>query len=239
MVAKTTVGKLLKRLREDLQDLFEPYLWGDAELIRYINEGQIEFCRRGCPIFDSTSLATQLQVTSGSPEVTFAEEILDVLDVFQKETVGSVVRVRPLRIGTQTNFMGMHTHLKDDYGNVARSSTLMHESGETCDVFLDYDSEKLYLAQIPDRDFELLLRVTRIPLEELDDCNNPIELKRIYHPAILCWAAYLAFMRQDSETYDEKAAQRFRAQFDDHAALAQEEKTRRYSTPGTVAYGGI
>lgn len=238
-MVKTTARDLLKKLREDLQDLFDPFLWSDSELLRYLNEGQIEFCRQGIPLFDSSSAVTRIPVSNNEPRVPFDESILDLKNVFLIEMQGAVPFHRKLRIGTQDNFLALWPTYAHDYGVQRYPETLMHQQGEVFDVFIDYDSNHLYLAQVPNRSMDLQLSVERIPVDVIDDCDITIEVHRMHHPAILSWASYMAFLRQDSETFDERAASRFYNQFVDYATRAKDEKLKRFATPGTVIYGGI
>jgi len=241
MVAKTSASKLLKNLREDLQDEYDPYLWSDSELLRYIDGGQIEFCRKGIPIFDSSSPLTRLQVTAGKPDLPYHESILDVksaLARYQNE-VGGPYTYSDLVLSTHNHFLArMPLHARD-YGATRGGESLMFSTGEPFDIFLDVDQNALRLARIPDRDFTVLLSVERLPELEVNDCDVPIEVHRANHPAVLAWAAYQAFLRQDSETFDPQAAARFKMAFDDYATQAQDDKLRRHSTPGPAHYGGI
>lgn len=240
-MAKTSASELVKNLREDLQDEHEPYLWSTSELLRYIDGGQIEFCRQGIPIFDSTSEETFLTVREGDPELPFSDTFLDVRQAiarYQNEVDGPYF-YRTLKISTQENSLAMTPHWPRDYGVSRRVEDQMFSSGEPFEVFLDYDQNLLRLGRIPDRDFDIRLSVERIPLDIVNDCEDEIEVARMHHPAILAWAAYMAFLRQDSETFDKEAASRFLGQFTDYATRSKDEKLKRHSTPGTVKYGGI
>jgi hypothetical protein len=240
-VAKTSANELVKILREDLQDEHTPYLWSTSELLRYIDGGQIEFCRQGIPIFDSTSEKTLLAVRQGDANVVFDDAILHVRQAiarYQKEVDGPYF-YRTLKITTQDNALAQTPHWPRDYGASRRVESQMFSEGEPFEIYLDYDQSLMRLGRIPDRDFEIQTSVERIPWDIVNDCEVEIEVTRMHHPAILAWAAYMAFLRQDSETFDKEAASRFLGQFTDYATRSKDEKLRRHSTPGTVIYGGI
>jgi hypothetical protein len=241
-VAKTTASKLVNRLRDDLQDNAEPYLWSEKELLRYIDEGQIMFCRQGLPIVDSRSPLCTVDVKQGEFEIPYDDRILRLRQVISVEQVNDTyVRHREVRLHTQESFFELAPFYSqsNDYGRLKQGTEIAFQPGPVQDVLLDYDADRIRLSRPADRAYTLLLTVERLPLEEVDDCDVEIEVKRMHHPAILAWAAYMAFMRQDSETFDEAAGERFQSLFQYLIGIAQGEHQRRNNTPGRVQYGGI
>ena len=76
-----TLSELIAQLRIELDDTEEDYLWSDAELTRYLNEAEIEACRRARLIIDSTNVeVTVIDVTAGNPVCDVDARIIRILD---------------------------------------------------------------------------------------------------------------------------------------------------------------
>lgn len=235
----TTALKILRRLRNDLQDIVEPYLWQDEELLDYLSEAQEQFCKQGMPIIDSKSSICSIEIEAGDEDVKYHESIQRIIEAKAKEFVNGVPKYHKIKVTTQSNFLDLESTNTHDYGNTVHNETWIHQRGELYAIAVDYDQEYLRLIPIPNKDYTLLLTVERLPLNEINDVNDELEVRSIYHSAIRNWAAYLAFMRQDSETFDENAANRFADLFALDIELAKRDRSKRNRRAGTVVYGGI
>lgn len=234
----TTVDYVLTRLRLELQDDVEPYFWSDTELIYYIDEGQREFCRPDfCPIRDSKSKeVTEIRYKANDYELPLHPSILRILTVIREDSNSNLHKI-PLI--TQENVVSLYPARRPDYGTTIDGARALNRASDQFEVFVDYDEGYLRLSSPALTAGTLLLMVDRLPINDLKQCDDPLEIRKEYVPALIAWAAFRAWNKQDAETFDEQAAQRSYSLFRDHAERARIDQRRRTSQPGTVKYGGI
>jgi hypothetical protein len=234
---KFDVTYVLRRLRNELQDIVEPYFWSDEELIDYIDEAQVRFCSDGVPILDSrTEEICRIEYKAGADVVPYHESIRRILSVVRQDSSGGLHSVRLL---TQENSLQLFPIRPSDYGVNIDSTRQLNRANDSFDVFTDYDNDYLRLSSPAETPGVLLMQVERLPKDILKECDDILEIRRENIPAILFWASYRAWTKQDSETMDEKAAKRALDMYDIHVGKARIEQKRRTTQPGTMKYGGI
>jgi hypothetical protein len=228
---------VIKRLRIQLGDSVDPFFWEDSELLIYIDEAQIEFCRQGAPIRDSrTPEICTLTYKADTNEIPYHESILRILTVVRIDSDGIPHKVE---LKTQENSLGLFTRNLSDYGVSIDNTRLLNRPDDNFDLFTDYDDNYLRFSSPALTAGTLVFQVERLPKDVLDKCDDPLEIHRQYVPALIAWSCFRAWSVEDAETFDERAAAKNLTLFEDHAARAKTEYIRRHSQAGTVKYGGL
>lgn len=214
--------ELLEVFRAEVQDVETPYLWSDVDIYRYLDDAQKMFCRLTEGIEDSsTAEICRLTVVPGTEWYPLSPKILKV-----REAV-STTSGRPYEIMNMEKASLNGVHFNGNPGPLKLFVTGLEKG-------------KLRAWPMPAEGTTVELRVFRLPLVRITDAGDQdLEVDEQHHNALLLWAKYLAFSKQDAETFDRGKADecegRFRAYC--HAALKEQERARRNS--GTVVYGGL
>lgn len=179
-------------LRETfLDDMAEPYLWGDELLNALIEEAHQEAAIRSLMVSDKITLPLQADLS----EYQMPDTVLRIDRVKLPE-------IRPL---TPTSIQEL-----DDSGRwEVRSGTPQHF------VFtaVPYGGDAiLTLYPKPDKDYEASIQVKRLPEPMLADADSP-ELPVHLQIFLLDWAAFRAFSLRDSDSNDEARAAKHEAAF--------------------------
>lgn len=245
------LGELLSELRDNiLHDRSDrvagtsDWLWSDATLVRYINEAQKRFARRGLVIRDGvTPDVCQIILGAGQNVYNLHPSILAVISARRDGDNADLKRAGHAAFDTYSS--------PDPYyfdpaqidqlppGKPLAFSTDEYLAGD------DYDSMSvttLRLYPTPSAEYAgttLRLRVIRMPLEEL----VPTRLKAVpeipqeHHMEMLDWAAYLALRIVDVDAGMPQRATEFRISFDDHVKNARNAAMRKLFSPLQWGYG--
>lgn len=203
-----TLLEAVLRLRAQLDDEQEPWLWSDWELIQFLDEAEREACRRSQLLMDDATSLTRVSLPSGTGRVLLDARILRVLRV--QEMTG-----RPLQQWSLAALRGQHPGW-EEWGAVLqpRYFTLEGSSHE--------------LRVIPANRFEMELQLTvqRLPLARLledatdatvlalDDPVRGFEIPEVYHDGLLAWARFRACSKPDGDTGYTALAQAAEAEFE-------------------------
>lgn len=219
---------ILKDKRNPTFDDDEFNIWQNTELLAHINEAEQEACLRARLITDS--------VTEAVCKIELAEDTA-LYDVHAK--IITIERTMLVNDGTPI-----------DTPIVKKSSDWMDrympgwETKEgTSPFYFTWDGHmrKLRVTPVPDNDNQVLwLRVHRLPLADITVDTEP-EIHAMYHSKLLHWAAHLAYLKPNSNSYDSKLADRYAAKFAAHFgqrpdAGILEERRRGYSMKSPVAF---
>jgi len=183
------VGKLIEIFRHEVEDTQKPYLWSDPEVMAYLNEAEVEACRRARLLVDSSTAAV-CQISITADEQNFA------LDP-------RVIMIRRAKLADESYPLQKKSQaaLDDEYpawdGDVA--STPQY-------YFLDSGSSSISLYPKHDATDTLHLTVVREPLNELNDDDETPEIPSRYHFGLLNWMKHRAYMKPDSETKNDQLA---------------------------------
>jgi hypothetical protein len=215
---------LVNRLRRELDDTESgAYLWSEDELYRYIDRAQRQFARLTNSFLDGNPSYFRVSVTAGSAVYSLNENVLNVEQAYLVDTG------RPLR--------------------VRNSEELLLEAGTTFDwrvatgepqyLVLDESANALQLVPVPDRNYELQLIVTRLPLREVTPDSIQLELTDFRHTdSLLLFAKHLAYSKHDVDTHDSELAAKYEMDFRRWCEEYRGEILRKRRRPGNVAYGG-
>jgi hypothetical protein len=221
----------------ELQDTIEPYFWSETELLYYIDEAQVEFCRQGTLLKDSrTPEICHLAYKANDYEIPTHESIMRVLSIVRQDDKGGLHKVT---LKTQENTLELYPMHPRDYGVSTEGARQLNQASDLFDAFVDYDEHYIRLSSPAVTAGTLLLQVERLPKDTIESCDDELEIRKEYVPALLAWSCFRAWSKQDAETFDEKAAATNLALFEDHASRAKTEQSRRTSQAGIMKYGGL
>ena len=180
---------LLEICRRELDDTAEPFLWDDAELIEHAVDAQNEACRRARLIVDSTTTAIcTIATVIGQSVYTLDPR---VIRVNRARLTGEVMPLCPMMLrDVDAQYPGW-----EDW-----------EDGTPAYWIPDYETNKIRLMRPPDAVGTLNLQVVRLPLVDPKVEEDDLEIREEYQRSLRHWVLYRAWMKRDSETYNEKAA---------------------------------
>lgn len=223
-------GELFEAFRSDVVDDVAPYLWKDSEIVRYADAAYRRFVRLTGGIHDFTSPLTEVDIVAG-------EEIAEVNPLILR--FDKAVRQSDGREITIANWTDQNLMRRDDYGI---SSFLYNDRapGEVRYMVIGSEVGKVKWVSPPAADDVALLQVYRLPLTRIvDETHTLSEVNEDYHIHLLDWMKHLAYLKQDSETYNKRASDEHRAAFIQTCAEAKAEMDRYRSKVRTVQYGGL
>ena len=208
---------LLEFWRQQVMDVARPYLWLDDEAFIYMNEAQNQFCRLTEGISDATTPeVVQVPVETGEIFAPVHPSILNFRNAYLLST------------GDQLDIKN-HTEVRK-WDNAAGNVTAMIVGMERNTVRWD---------KTPTADDEVELLVFRLPLVGIDGADQDFEIETQHHTYLAHWMSHLAYLKQDTETYDKQASDRAKANFEAYCAQASAEQRRYKQKPRSIAYGGI
>lgn len=209
---------LTGEFRLDVDDNVAPYLWSDALIASYADEAQKMFCRLTNGISDSTSPLCTINIEAGEP---FADLDKRILKVRRMQRASDA---RPITVANVEDMDSLGIRLTDQTGPVDYAITGM-------------DENKIRWLRVPAADDEAQLTVFRLPLRTITTAKTPLEIGEQHHRSLLMWMKYLAYKRQDTDTYDARASDKNEAAFRAYCAQAKAEQDRARSKVRVVRYG--
>jgi hypothetical protein len=215
--------QLLNILRaEFLDDVVEPYLWSDPELVFDIREAQDEATRRAHLIIEEHNPAVcQIPIQVGVSWYPLHDKVLLV----KRAKFGtSFQHSYPLRQTTRSRMDQEHPGWSGRHGQVG--AYIIENEGEIMFVGASIEAGTAFL------------QVSRLPLNELTLNSNLTgtagygitypEIPERYHRKMLYWAAHLAFLKNDSETFNLQKSELYEKKFEQHFGKAVSAKTERF-----------
>ena len=196
--------------------------WSNEELTRFINEAQNRVCADALAIKDSSTFS--IDVLAGTSEYTLDSRILQVKGIY----LGS--------LGKEL--------IEQEYEDIYTRQNWRTVTGTPTHYMLDIDTGKIRLYPTPEADDTVNLVVYRLPLQQLDWELNDIqssELRAEYQIPMLNWAAYLAYQKDEANTFDPQRATYFRQLYtaDFTYNNPYSDIRRRRSSNRSVKYGGL
>jgi hypothetical protein len=181
-----TLGDLMTLFRNEVDDLAQPYLWSDEEVIEFANDAELEAARRARLLVDSSTPAiAQLAVTAGQPLLALDPRVMFVR---RARFAGSL----PLRRMSMQDMEGYDPYWQDAAAGTPRA------------FVPDYETGKLLLWPPPAANGTLLLTAVRAPLVELAEDEDRPEIAPRYHRSLRFWMMARAYGKQDSQANDPK-----------------------------------
>lgn len=240
-----TPKQLYDYFRQQIGDEAVPYLWGEDEVYRYMDEAHKEFVRRIGGVADSSTEAV-VRVEFG-PNEAFANLsplILTVRDAYREED-SRVVDVFNIEDFKYDN-LGRNMRREDYYSpwvswNRNVGPEWRKRTGSPVKaVIVGMERNKLRAWPIPVDSDAVILDVYRLPLLEINKGKNCFfEVDEQHHIHLLDWMYHLAYSKQDVDTHDEQKAAKFEKSFVDYTERVWKENERKRHKPRKVKYGGI
>jgi hypothetical protein len=188
-----TLTELIAAFRIRADDIAQPQLWSDDEIKLYLNDATNEAAEHALLIQDETTPAvTQIDVTVG----------VSVYDLHPK--IVAVDRVKLVGIRGTLKYRD-RSYLDKNYPEWE------YQTGDPSAYFIR--EGKLTLYPIPTRGISLSLVTYRLPLEPLVADDDVPEIHDRHHYRLLDWALRCAYLKRDSDVYDEKKAAEYEAFF--------------------------
>jgi hypothetical protein len=192
-----TGQEIIDQLRIMLDDVEVPYLWPDAELLRYANEAEREACRRALLIKDRTTSADSgtkgicsLSLGSGTADYTLSPLVIQILRVkLPSDAAASSA-------GTAGYGSPLQQYTRDEMDDIAYD---WENLTGTPEAFISEAGNELQIIPIPTFATTAKLIVYRLPLVDFTDATSP-EIHSQYHFAMVDWALHLAYIKNDSDT---------------------------------------
>jgi hypothetical protein len=229
MIAKD----MIQFLREDiLDDVNLPYLWPDTELLRYLNYAEVQACRRGHLLIDETTANDSgTAATAG----TLGQKPLCTLTLVAGQATYNlspkILMVKRCQLaGMSYPLTGPLTYVEADElmsgwrgtsGTVGTSGSGGFPSG-----FLNEPGNTITFLLAPSASGTAFLTVSRLPLISFTLDGSP-EIPEAYHDGLKNWAAHLAYMKPDSETFNPGRAQIYEKLFTDEFGPLPNAKSER------------
>lgn len=225
------VAELTEAFRSEVYDLHAPYLWSDADVLRYASEAESMFCRLSGGVADSTTQAiTRIPYEAGDEFVKYDPRIL-VIRAIRHEESGREVRILNVEDVAQLA-------IDTDYG-IQRGFRLDNTPGEVRFVVTNMEPAKLRLVRIPSHAGVLRMTVYRRPLARITDLDGTLEIPEEHHNSLLWWMKALAYQKDDTETRDPKRVAENETRFVDYCAQVRAEREKREHKVRVVHYGGL
>lgn len=214
--------ELIDLYRKEMRDTEEPYLIEDATLYAYLNDAQQWFCRLTEGIEDSrTPEITRLAVTPGEEWYRTSPLILKVREaVFANmgAPVGVVNAEKATKLGLVFD---------------GRTGPLQY-------MVAGLDKNYLRAWPVPNEAATVELRVFRRPLEAITDAGDQtLEIDDHHHMHLLLWMKHLTYDNHDTEMFNKRKSDEYKAKFEAYCFKAMKEQERARRVVGTVIYGGL
>jgi hypothetical protein len=217
--------------RDWLDDTVQPYLYTDAALNAYGDEGQREAVIRSRLLVDSTTPQwTQIAVVAG--QVLYPLD--DVVIVVRRASFASAdgSSVWPL---DRLTYDTLDQHRGYDF--YRRSNWEIETGPRPRAIIQDLETRQFRLYPIPNATGTLRLTVLRWPSSEecLDsDGEEPI-IPEHFHRALAHWICHRAFLKKDAETFDPGASDRHLSLFE--SAVGKRPSLKELKTMATDRFG--
>lgn len=229
---------VLFRFAVDDTDADDP-LWSDTELNSYMDGAQKEFARRTDYFSDASTVAiTQIAF--------IASATLLALDprVIKPRNAKLVTDKTKVELVTYADMENRITNPSDYNSPFEFGSALDWESssGTPRYAVTDMETNMLRLAPIPVVADTLEMMVYRLPLEDItDDCQDLEVVEEDFQRGLLFYMKYLAYMKNDIDTYDERLQNTALANHENFIENSKRQlrRARFSSTKGVVRYGGL
>lgn len=212
-----TPKELAQHFRDEVHDTKKPYLWSDAELLRYMNLAYSEWVRLIGGLRDSRSDLCIVDIPAATAEVDVDRRILRLINV--RDAQG-----KELRVFSPTDQEAINSPRRP--GNIRAV------------VFGETEST-LRTIDVSPTATTLSLVVRRLPLENITMASACFEIRTEQVEYLTYGMKYRAYMKDDPDTYDKQRSDRAKAQFESEARRCKAESESANHVPRPVAYGGL
>lgn len=219
-----------------LDDVAEPYLWTNTELLRYLSEAQNEACERANLIIDESTVSVcQFPVLTGITGYSLSDKVLLV----KRVSFGTAATCAyPLVQRTRSYLDQAHPGWGNHSGKPM--AYICEDNGEITIVPPAFGTTGTDgVTSTSGTSGTAFLQVSRYPLNELSLTSTAgsgtaglgityPEVPAQYHLKLLSWAARCAFLKNDSETFNLAKSEKYEAMFDRDFGRPLSAKTKQF-----------
>jgi hypothetical protein len=181
-----TLAELRSLFRIKSGDIAAPYLWGDPEIDGFLNEAENEAAERASLIYDDTSATSLINVVPGTKRYPLTANVVR-LD-YAELTIPPAI--------------------EPDKIPIIDRREMRYRA-----LFLIPDRTSIELNFTPDFSGTLRLGMYRLPNTQMTADTDTPEINARYHAKLLDWALHLAYLKTDSDSFDQGKADRHEAEF--------------------------
>jgi hypothetical protein len=216
--------------RTQLRDLAQPYLWSDDEIYAYMNDAQLMFCRLSSFVIpDITSAVTDLTITAGDAYSSISTSIQQIRSAVLKSNNRKLQIISPEDTDKLVSVdYGYYSAMVDDT-----------TSGPVTAMVIGIEPGLVRWSKVPLEDDEVKLSVYRLPSSAITTDGQTLDVPEMHHLHLISWMRYLAYQKQDADTYDPKASLTAAEAFQRYCDQTRKEWDRARHKHRTVSYGGI
>lgn len=206
------VSQLMSRIRNQIDDKIEPYLWDDEELLSYLNEAYIDFCKETEIIHDSRTPTGYRQLCTINLQADVASYSLNK----------KILNIKSAVLSNQVLLSKTNIPELDTVWCGWRNSKGMPRF-----FVLDSVSSKILLIPCPTaveigNGLKLYLEVTRLPLTSLSSGGDEPEFPEEYHKCLIPYVLMKAYEKEDVQTRRPDLVKKYELEY-----LQCIEKTKR------------
>jgi len=214
-------GVLWDELTED-DDESAQLRWSNEELTSFISEAEKLACRASF-LIKKSEVAFNINVVAGTSEYSLNSKIIRIKDATLASTGKSLSPI--------------------EYEDLANVISWRTREGTPFNYVIDESDKTVRLYPVPVIDDTISLIYYRLPLVTYswEDVSADIEIPEEYQIEMLDYAAHLAYLKDEANTFDPTRAeyyrQRFATNFSNTSVYG--ELRRKRSRGRAVGYGGI
>lgn len=221
-----SLSELISTFRTQVDDTTEPYLWGDDEILDFLDEAEDDFCERADAIPDEI----ELEYEADQEWLEIPEHITQIRD--------ARTGVTTVQVCNRTPWEAMVYY--DDYGMGLTSENWRSVTGPTLRALVtDIRQGQAKLYPIPTADGSVTLEVFRRPEAPLSERGELEIVDRKQQRLILVKSTALAYGKHDAEAYNPKMAQELEVQYLQGVEELLRNTRRRRRHNSLIGYGGL
>lgn len=201
-----TLAELVNQFRVLADDLAEPFLWSDDEVVAYLNDAVNEACVRAKLIEDHDSpFVCHLHLRPGQADYRLHPAVCEVLRAYADD--------EPL----------CHAEMDD----VLRAGRPWYKHTGTPRLFITPEQGLLRVHPTPDKAAHVELEVYRVPIHGMKKGADEPDIPAMYHYRLLDWALHRAYSKRDADAQDQSRAAAHQAAFEFSFGYRHSADTRR------------
>jgi len=243
------ISEVTQEFRNQVRDTEVPFLWSEDEVLGYLIDAQDELCRFTGGFSDLTTRAlTDLTITALNPWSTFSPYILRIRSATLLNSTLTPSQPTPIRIAQEgdlpllngvDDYFSNFGYDESDYGLMSAPIVNDADTGDVKAMILGLDEYKARWYKVPNVDNIARLHIFRLPYPRITPDSTKLEVAEQYHRGLILRMRELAYNKQDAETYDRTAADKYKLEFEAFCAKVKRERQRLVYRPRTVMYSGV
>jgi hypothetical protein len=218
-------------------------LWADETLVRYINESQRRFAKKGLVIRDGTTAeVVNVTLVTGQTEYVLHPSVLAVVSARMSDSKIDLTRYGHSEIGTLTSpstLMWDPSMLSWPNGRPLAFSTDEYLSEDDDGTIATVTMRVYPTPRAEDAGDIIKLRVIRMPLDDLtiNNLSAVPEIPADHHLEMLDYAAYLALRIMDNDAGNVGRSEGFRLSFERSVKEARNLILKKMFAPQQWGFG--